>query len=103
MRGNISELVWARLGRGIAESAHRDRALFRLGELDAHRRAIHRFAFGLTESAALCLIRPSSLLYRSSVSRNLWKINSGVSFEYLATFCIPYSLSEEEQEDRKTR
>lgn len=57
--GNISELVSARLERGIAESAHRDLALFRFGGLDALRRAIRRCI--RLRLVALYLVRPFTL------------------------------------------
>lgn len=65
MQGNISELVSARLERGIAKSAHWDRALFRFGGLDAYRRIIHRCI--RLRRVALYLVRPFTLLPVASI------------------------------------
>lgn len=73
MLGNISELVSARLVRGIGESAHRDRALFRFGWLDAYRRAIHRCILGLDESHSILSARLPLTLPIRSLSLNRFK------------------------------
>lgn len=73
MLGNISELVSARLVRGIGESAHRDRALFRFGWLDAYRRAIHCCILGLDESHSILSARLPLTLPIRSLSLNRFK------------------------------
>lgn len=96
MLGNISELVSARLVRGIGESAHRDRALFRFGWLDAYRRAIHRCILGLDESHSILSARLPLTLPIRSLSLNRFKpgihCSSLTPFPFLPSF-VPSSLT----------